>query len=220
MRWSETESRRVMNYKNTNDYEVMYLIGENKEDALTTLFDKYQPIIMELAYQYYTGMNGKGLELDDFVQEGYIGLNRAIEKYDINKNCLFYTFAKLCIERQMQTAVRNCRTKKQEVLNHAVSLDYSVPNTDLVVSDIVENIIDVNPVDYVLDLEYQKALILFEHDLPFIQSQVFELRYNGFSYEEIGLLLDLSKKSIDSHLVRIRRKLKRSGLYRRFYHGV
>lgn len=202
-----------MNYKDTNDYEVMYLIGENTEDAVETIFQKYKPFIMITAYKYYKAMEGKGLELDDFIQEGYIGLDRAIKRYSLQKDCLFYTFATLCIERQMQTVIRNFLTKKQEILNNAVSLECVLPYTDMIVGDVVDEKEELDPLENILDIEQQNELIMFLHELPFIQAQVFELRYNGFSYEEIGILLELTKKSIDSHLVRIRRKLRNTGLY-------
>lgn len=201
-----------MNYKNTNDYEVLYLIGENKEDALETIYEKYRPMILSFAYKYYNMVKGKGLELDDFIQEGYIGLDRAIKKYALKKECLFYTFAVLCIERQMQTVVRNYQTLKQEVLNNAVSLDYVLPSSNMMVSDVVEDSVEIDPLDRVLDFEYQKKLILFQHSLSIVQEQVFQLRFNGFRYDEIAKLLCLSKKSVDSHLVRIRKKLIACGL--------
>lgn len=201
-----------MDYKNANDYEILYLIGENTEDARELIYQKYKPIVLSFAYKYYKILKRKGMEIDDLIQEGYIGLNRAIERYSLEKNCLFYTFATLCIERQLQTITRNASTLKQEVLNHAISLDYPLPYTDMLICDVVEDEVCLDPIQRMLDLEYETRLILFQHELPLLQAQIFELRYNGFSYDEIGELLDLSKKSIDSHLVRIRRRLKRCGL--------
>lgn len=201
-----------MKYKDVNDYEVLYLIGENEEDAKRIVYEKYKPIILSLAYKYYKILKHKGLELDDLIQEGYIGLNRAIERYSEQKDCLFYTFALLCIERQLQTVTRNASTLKQEILNHAISFDYEMPYTDMAISDVVEDEVMHDPIYQMIDLEYQTKLIEFQHNLPFVQARIFELRYNGFSYQEIGEFLELSKKSIDSHLVRIRKKLKACGL--------
>ncbi len=201
-----------MKYRDINDYEVMYLIEENTEEAEDLLYQKYRPLILSCAHKYFKAANGRGLELEDFIQEGYVGLARAIQRYTIDKDCMFYTFALLCIDRQMQTVLRNAKSQKQEVLNNALSLDYELPSTDMIVSDVVEDQLEPNPLDLVIDLENWVQLTDFCNDLPFVQSQVFELRYHGFSYDEIGKLLDLSKKSIDSHLVRIRRKLRQSGL--------
>lgn len=200
-----------MNYKDTNDYEVMYLIGENTEEAITTLYKKYKPIILTLAYKYYKIIDGKGLELEDFIQEGYIGLDRAIKKYSLNKNCLFYTFANLCIERQMQSVFRNYKTKKQELLNNAISFDYELPYTDMTLGDIIDDTKNCDPLDNLLDKEYETNLIVFQNELSIIQAQIFELRYNGFKYDEIAVLLGISKKSVDSHLTRIRKKLEQCG---------
>lgn len=200
-----------MNYKDTNDYEVMYLIGENTEEAITTLYKKYKPIIVNLAYKYYKIIDGKGLELEDFIQEGYIGLDRAIKKYSLSKNCLFYTFANLCIERQMQSVFRNYKTKKQEILNNAISFDYELPYTDMTLGDIIDDTKNCDPLDDLLDKEYETNLIVFQNELSIIQAQIFELRYNGFKYDEIAVLLGISKKSVDSHLTRIRKKLEQCG---------
>lgn len=202
-----------MEYKNVNDYEVIYLIGENVEEARSVVYEKYKPIILALAHKYYKILKNKGLELDDLIQEGYIGLDRALKRFSSTKNCLFYTFATLCIERQLQTVARNASTKKQEVLNHAISFDYVMPHTDMMICDIVEDENKNDPFKRVMELEYQKRLIDFQHSLPMIQAQIFELRYNGFSYQEMQKILELSKKSIDGHLVRIRKKLKINGLY-------
>ena len=200
-----------MNYKDLNDYEVLYLVKEHEEEAEQILYEKYRPLIQSLAYKYYKRAKNRGYELADFMQEGYIGLKRAIEKYEVSKDCLFYTFALLCIERQMQTVVRGLSTLKQEVLNHTLSYDYILPESDLAICDIVAGETQDNPEYLLLEKETMQRLIRFRNELPDVQAQVFELRFNGFRYSEISTLLDLSTKSVDSYLVRIRRKLKNLG---------
>lgn len=204
-----------MNYKDTNDYEVLYLIGENEDVATNVIYDKYKPIIYSLANKYYKLMKGKGLELDDFIQEGYIGLDRALKNYTVFKDCLFYTFASLCIERQMQTLARNSNARKHEILNNALSLDYNISvDSDLLISDIIGNDKGIDPIDNVLEDEYQVKLINFRNDLSNVHGQIFELRYNGFNYNEISNLLGVSYKTVDSCLVRVRQNLKDLGLYK------
>lgn len=203
-----------MDYKHFNDYEILYLVREHQEDAEQLLYEKYRPLIQSLAYKYYKRVKNKGYEVVDFVQEGYIGLHRAIEKYSVSKNCLFYTFAMVCIERQMQVVARRLCTFKQEILNHTSSYDYVIPDLNLSISDVICDVDTMGPEDALLDEEYLKRLIQFRNDLPFVCAQVFELRWNGFHHIEIANLLDLSKKSVDSYLVRIRRRLRQRGFYK------
>ena len=87
-------------YKNINDYEQLYLIRENDEEAKEIIFRKYKPIIISIANKYYDNLKDK-CELQDLIQEGYIGLSRAIDSYSENCNALFYTFACICISRQI-----------------------------------------------------------------------------------------------------------------------
>ena len=70
-----------MDYKHVNDYEKLYLIGENDEDSINLIYEKYKPIVVSLAKKYYAKMNYHCGELDDFIQEGYIGLDRAIRSF-------------------------------------------------------------------------------------------------------------------------------------------
>ena len=92
-----------MDYKNYNDYELIDKIQEKDEDSKNILFDKYQPLIHKLANEYYQRYSNYGYQYEDFVQEGMIAFYKALSSYDDQKDSLFYSFAFLCIERNLYT---------------------------------------------------------------------------------------------------------------------
>ena len=96
-----------MDYKKINDYEVVYLVKENDEEARKIIFNKYIPIVRKLASKYSMSAKWARVDFDDLVQEGLIALNDAIDKYDENSGALFYTFACICVERRILTFCRN-----------------------------------------------------------------------------------------------------------------
>lgn len=112
-------------YKNLNDYEQLYLVCENDEYAREKIFNKYKPIIVSIAKKYLTYSNNR-FDLDDLVQEGYIGLNRAISSFNEKENVLFYTFSVVCIERQIKSYYRQFKTLKNYHFYNSCSLDMEI----------------------------------------------------------------------------------------------
>jgi len=90
-----------MNYKDYNDYELINYIRENSEEANEILFEKYKPMIVNLATKMVNYSPNLGLEINDLIQEGMLGLNTAINSFDENDETSFYTYAKTCIERKI-----------------------------------------------------------------------------------------------------------------------
>ena len=194
-------------YKNLNDYEQLYLICENDEYAKEKIFNKYKPIIIAIAKKYLTYSNNR-FDLDDLIQEGYIGLNRAISSFDDKENVLFYTFSIVCIERQIKSYYRQFKTLKNYHFYNSYSLDMEIENMTL--SDIVEDKSILNSPALFLDNScLEEELINFKHSLDFRTSLVFELRYNGFKYREIADLLDISIGIVDSSIHNCKERLKR-----------
>ena len=103
-------------YKDHNDYELLYLVSENNEDAKEIFFDKYKSIVELKAKKLYPYVMNKGYELNDLIQEGMIGLSQAINDYKEQKNVQFSTFASICIERQIMTFVRDVTRQKHIIL--------------------------------------------------------------------------------------------------------
>ena len=94
-----------MNYEEYNDYELVYLAKESNTDANEILFSKYSPIVYNYSKMYEKYVKNSGLEANDLIQEGMLGLNSAINSFDESKNVLFYTYAATCIKRTMLSAI-------------------------------------------------------------------------------------------------------------------
>lgn len=198
-----------MNYKNINDYEQLYLIRENDDEAKNIIFEKYKPIIFSLASKYYNKSKLFGVDIDDLCQEGYIGLAKAIKSFKENMNACFYTFCTVCIERQMKTYCIRYNSNKNKIMNNACSLDMEIAD-NITGIDVIEDKDHLhNPFIYLTNSFNNNYLIGFKHSLPLTESLIFELRYNGFKYKEIANLLDVSTSCVDNCIHKIKVKLKK-----------
>ena len=112
-----------MDYKDYNDYELLDYIAENNEDANNIMYKKYEPLIYKTAKRMYKYGKKLGLDLNDLIQEGMLGLSKAIESFDENGDTMFYTYAKLCIERKILSSVISSGRSHQKVLNESISID-------------------------------------------------------------------------------------------------
>lgn len=191
-----------MNYKNINDYELVYQIRESDEEAYNTLFDKYSFLVKRLAYEYYYKNENIGIEIEDLCQEGYFAISVALKDYD-QDNSLFYTYVLLCIRREMERYIKYCKRNKQMILNNAVSLSVSVDDSnELFLEDLISSGESLE--DTVIGDEIYKSLFLYKHNLSFEESLIYELKINKFNNKEIATLLDLSYKRVDNSLRKIR----------------
>ena len=197
-----------MNYTNYNDYELLYLLKED-DSVQEILFQKYKPLISKISYKLYNNMTYLGLDINDLIQEGRLGLNLAIDSFVDYKDTSFYTYAKTCIERKIISIVVGARRQKHKILNESLSLecDNEINNTFNFQKNLEDN--SYNPENILLDSETQEELIkeMYSH-LTNFEIQVAELKINGFDYREIAEILDKDIKSIDNALQRIRTKLK------------
>ena len=198
-----------MNYRDYNDFELLSYVSEQNEDAKDVLFEKYNPLIVATANRLYCYCKNTGLELNDLIQEGMLGLNLAIDSFIEYKDTTFYTYAKTCIERKMISLIISARRQKHRMLNESLSLEGSMEgsNTSVFERNLEDN--SYNPENVLLDSENQEELIKKIYDnLTNFEIQVAELKINGFDYREIAEILDKDIKSIDNALQRIRTKLK------------
>ena len=192
-----------------DDYELLYLISENNEDANEIIFKKYEPVIDYYVKKYVPLVKGKGVDYNDLYQEGLIGLDSAIRNYKEQKNIKFSTFAFICIKRKIFTAVKNASRKKYSVLNESYSIDYHKDDDYVDFS----NTIKTND-GGIEDLLVSKENIEFfnrrlKEDLTAFERRVYELRINGFNNDEISNMLNKTIKSIESSLFRIRIKIRK-----------
>ena len=194
-----------MNYKDFNDYELLEHIYSCNEDANEILIYKYRPLTVNLAKKLIKYCNG-GIDLNDLIQEGLVGLNEAINSFREDKETNFGTYAKLCIQRRMYSLVKSTRTYKNKILNESISLeDDDETNID---KFLVDN--SSNPSDMVEENEYQEKILKeLNNQLTDLEKQVFELKKNDFNYKEIAEILDKDSKVIDNTIQRIKIKLKK-----------
>lgn len=199
-----------MNYRDYNDYELLSYISEKNEEASEVLFEKYRPLILATANRMLGYCKNTGLELNDLIQEGMLGLNLAMNSFDEEKDTSFYTYAKMCIERKIISQVVASRRLKHKVLNDSLSLENTDENNSDYVYDksLTDN--SYNPEEILFNGENEKDLVKeVSNILTDFEAQVFELKINGFDYKEIAEILDKDIKAIDNALQRIKVKIKK-----------
>jgi len=196
-------------YKDLNDYEIVYLVSENNEEAREVLFDKYYPIIINLANKYKTQAKRYGLDIDDLIQEGYFGLFSAINCYDPNKDTMFYTYVLLSIKSKMLNALRSASNKKNASLNDSVSLFRKIdPNKEAILFDFISDNKTLYPEDFVSNREIEVLIKDFLFSLSISNAAIYELKYNGFSAKDISQLLGISLKYVFNSITRTNKKAK------------
>ena len=188
----------------------MLLLRARAQDnnSLEELFNRYRPLINAIARGYFL-TDG---DHDDLMQEGMIGLHKAILSYDINSNASFSTFAHLCITRQVQSAVRRSTKCNNTFLNNFLSID---PTGRVRLSkDDEESIMYLtsdtpSPEDIVLLSEATSALDnSIREKLSALEYNVFNLYLQGYSYKDIASKLDKDIKAVGNAVERIRNKLQ------------
>lgn len=194
--------------KYESDNELIYLVSENNEDAHDAFFEKYDNIIRMKCTKYKTFIESKGFEFNDLFQEGRLGLTQALNDYNEQKNVSFYTFANLCIDRQISTFLKHVTRDKNKILNDSISLD---TNVNGIGKPLIELILDENNIDpeqSFIELEEQEELYKkIEDILSSTEKDVFDLRLQGFTYKEIAQLLNVTQKAVDGAMSRIKVKI-------------
>lgn len=193
-----------MDYRDYNDYELVEFIYEGNEEANNIILEKYTPMINNLASKMIKHCNNNGIDYNDLCQEGYIGLNYAINHFNEEKNTVFFTYVKKCIERKMISTIISSNRLKHRFLNESISFDNEKNTLDKTLRDELNN-----PEFIVESLELEENLIKnIKKKLTNLEEQVFELLISDFNYKEISDILDKDKKAIDNAIQRIRNKFK------------
>ncbi len=174
--------------------------------------NKYKNLVRRKARSMYI----LGADGDDLIQEGMIGLFKALRDYDSGRDASFLTFADLCVSRQMYTAVQASKRQKHIPLNTYVSLYGSAgTNRDGEEEESLVNVLSdvagTNPEDVVIDRENVIQLEqTIERELSGFEKQVLDLYLTGMSYQQIAKVLGRDDKSTDNALQRIKTKLRRA----------
>ena len=197
-------------YKDYNDYELIDLIADNNEYASEIIYKKYEPFIKKTARRLFEYCKNTGLEENDLIQEGMLGLNNAINTFTESKETLFYTYAKTCIERRIISAIIASRRLKHKILNESISIESSDSYGEDITLEFFLKDDSINPEKLMLYKEKTEELLhTVKHILTPLELQVFELKINGFNIKEISKMLDKDYKSIDNALQRIKNKIKK-----------
>ena len=193
-------------YENLSDEELVELSASGDRRATEFILAKYKNLVKSRAKAYFLA----GADRDDIVQEGMIGLFKAVRDFDVTKQASFRWFAELCVKRQIITAVKSSTRQKHMPLNSYVSLSeplYEEASERELVEMIAQRDV-VDPEEMFLRREKAEYIGAEIRDrLSSLEKTVLSLYMNGMNYQEIAVELDRTPKSIDNALQRIKRKL-------------
>lgn len=197
-------------YANETDEELILKLRDGESSVIDFIMDKYKNLVKKKAKTMYI----LGADTEDLIQEGMIGLFKAIRDYDSGRDASFYTFADLCISRQMYTAVQASRRQKHAPLNSYISLYSShsekEENEESQLINILSSNIGRNPEDLLIDRENVENLErIIEKELSGFEKEVLDLYLIGMSYSQIAKVLGRDDKSTDNALQRIKGKLRK-----------
>lgn len=188
-------------YKDEKDEDLLRRLRAGESEIADYLVDKYKYLVRQKARPLYLA----GGDQEDLIQEGMLGLFKAIQGYQEDKETAFSTFAALCIDRQMYSAISMSQRQKHQPLNSFVSLSEPVSEQEL-------RLIDEETPEAILisresvDRMHEKIREILS---PF-EYQVLELYLKGYGYQQIAQQMEKSPKAIDNALQRIRTKVRSS----------
>ncbi len=197
------------NLSNKTDEELVLCAKNKEKEAIEYLFQKYKDLVNMKVSKYFI----IGAEKEDIVQEGMIGLYKAIRNYNSEKQNSFKSFANLCIERQLITAIKTSNRQKHIPLNSSVSLNVSAyeNNEDAELIDVLNTELAEDPLDTITKKEYYQYIeTKIDESLSDFEKQVLNRFAMGESYVKIAEKLDAPVKSVDNAIQRIRKKASKS----------
>ena len=193
------------NYTQMTDEKLIENVKQEDQTALNCLIERYNDLVTMKANKFFM----VGAEKEDMIQEGMIGLYKAIKSFDTEKQNSFKTFANMCIERQLITAVKNSNRQKHIPLNSSVSLNSAAyeDNEDMDKMDVLDIKIMNDPSDIIADREYFENIeSKIKENLSSFELQVLKEYEKGKSYAAIAEKLNAKVKSVDTAIQRIRKK--------------
>ena len=193
------------------DEEIIESVREGGRGGTEELFDRYKDVVRSIASTMFL----IGGETEDLIQEGMIGLFKAVQEYDPGRDASFGTFARLCITRQIYSAVKASGRKKHLPLNSYISLYEQTGSDDeggrqMEMMDALMASDRMNPEQVVLSKEKSEELEqAIDKELSPFEKNVLELFVTGMSYSDIADVLGKNEKSTDNAIQRIRGKLRK-----------
>ena len=197
-------------YESMTDEELIDSLREGEAPIMDYICNKYKNLVRREAKSMFI----LGADTEDLIQEGMIGLFKAVRDYDSGRDASFFTFAQLCISRQMYTAVQASKRKKHLPLNTYVSLDSQEDSGEQKGQEqpLVALLADrtkLNPEELVLDKERVDYLErAMEKELSEFEKQVLDLYRTGMNYSQIARVLGRDEKATDNALSRAKQKIR------------
>lgn len=192
------------------DEQLLKMSQEGSKTAEELLIEKYKNLVKNRSKQYYI----VGADNEDVVQEGMIGLFKAIRSYDCERNASFKTYAEQCINNQIQTAIKGANRLKHQPLNESVSINQDIAHEpedgggNAVLEDVLKDSSENEPEAQMLLKEIIQYLTALDSKIfSDLERRVLEEKLKGMGYVEIAEILGRSPKSIDNTLQRIRKKV-------------
>ena len=199
-------------YQQYSDEELMMSLQDGEAGIIDFIMNKYKNLVKSKAKSMYI----LGADKDDLIQEGMIGLFKAVRDYDSGRDASFFTFADLCISRQMYTAVQASRRQKHIPLNTYISLyatakENAENEEDMALVNILALKSEQSPEEMLMDKENVEQLEkTIERELSSFEKQVLDLYLTWMRYTQIAKVLGRDEKSTDNALQRIKSKLKKA----------
>ena len=197
-------------FETLTDEEIIRRVRGGEKEGTDYLLEKYKNLVRKKARALYL----IGGDNDDLIQEGMIGLYKAIRDYDVEKETVFRRFASVCIDRQLYNAVKGANRLKNSPLNTYISLDIPVEargneeNGAATLGEMLEWVGVSNPEDILIDRErVGKIEQYIRQNLSEFEQKVVNLYGDGMNYQQIAKELEKTPKSIDNALQRIKKKL-------------
>ena len=189
-----------------SDEQLLARIKAGDGEAERQLYERYKQLVRSRAHSYFL----IGADHEDLVQEGMIGLYKAVCEYAPDKAASFHSFAELCVTRQILSAIKNATRKKHAPLNNYISLNRSeTPDGDLTLLDTVRSLRVADPEDVVIGQENFEQMIRYLSEvLSSMEQRVLRLYLDGYSHPQIAAVLGKPLKSVDNAMQRVKHKLE------------
>lgn len=195
----------MANYEQMTDEQLIGKLRKGDKNIIDYIMEKYKNLVRKEANAMYL----LGGENDDLIQEGMIGLFKAVQDYNVEQETSFFSFARLCVTRQMYSAIEASKRKKHSPLNSYISL-YETNEEQGPLLETMAAGQESNPEELLVSREYAELLeTRLEEILSDLENRVLYLHLLGTDYKTIARLLDKSPKTIDNALQRIKGKTEK-----------
>ena len=197
----------MKSYDSMTDDELLRLHRAGDARAEETLYARYKQIVRSKARTYFL----VGADHEDIIQEGMIGLYKAVMDYQFDKAASFRGFAELCITRQIITAIKSATRKKHVPLNTYISFNRSVyeGENERPLIDVLTSTRISDPEEVLIGREsYAAVADSIEHSLSKLEHNALGLYLYGYSYQQIADMLQITTKSVDNAIQRVKKKLE------------